>query len=88
MYIYDEEQECCACDAKPCWEIISPGECGVTISDLLIEYTGKYIKSVFQVRLSTNICHLFESVKGLHRQMLPLIVRLYRVYPNYWDIHI
>ena len=60
MYIYDEEQECCACDAKPCWEIISPGECGVTISDLHIEYTGKYIKSVFPSP-AQHIFHLLNS---------------------------
>ena len=45
------EQECCACHAKPCWEIIRPGECGVTISDLHIEYTGMYIKRSLSVHI-------------------------------------
>ena len=38
---YLDIQECCACDAKRCWEIVSEEECDVTIAELHVETIGK-----------------------------------------------
>ena len=34
-------QECCACNAKRCWEIVNEEECDVTIAELHVENIGK-----------------------------------------------